>query len=73
VGNAHPNGLAGPVRRIVSHSCRVLVRMLFPSIRTVHDPLGGLFAMHESVIDGAALDPEGFKILLVGPRTRQLG
>jgi dolichol-phosphate mannosyltransferase len=57
-------GLANPYRRMVSQVSRMAVRSLFPRIRSVRDPLSGLFAVRRSVITDAALAPEGFKILL---------
>ncbi len=62
--NTRSEGLSGPVRRIISQSSRLLVRILFPSIRNVRDPLSGLFALEHTVIDGVSLTPKGFKILL---------
>jgi len=64
VAEAHPDGLSGPVRHLISQSSRVLVRVLFPSIWKLQDPLSGLFAFPESVIRDSALAPKGFKILL---------
>lgn len=64
VAQAHPDGLSGPVRRLISQSSRMLVRVLFPSIWKLQDPLSGLFAFPEGVIKDSALAPEGFKILL---------
>ncbi len=57
-------GLAGRWRRSVSWSCRVLVHALVPSSRRLADPLGGLFAIRRSVLEGATLRPRGYKILL---------
>jgi glycosyltransferase involved in cell wall biosynthesis len=59
-----PGGLAGPMRRAVSAGGRELVRVCFPTVRPVSDPLGGFFAFDRAVIDGVELRPEGFKILL---------
>jgi len=64
VAEAHPDGLSGPGRRLISQSSRMLVRLLFPSIWKLQDPLSGLFAFPESVIKDSVLAPEGFKILL---------
>jgi len=64
VSEANPDGLSGPFRRLVSQATRVLVRMVFPSIWKLQDPLSGLFAMPRTVIEGTTLAPEGFKILL---------
>jgi dolichol-phosphate mannosyltransferase len=57
-------GLSGPWRHLVSRSCRSLVHLLVPPSRPLQDPLSGLFALHRSLLDGVALRPEGYKILL---------
>jgi len=57
-------GLSGPWRHLVSRSCRSLVHLLVPQSRALQDPLSGLFALHRSLLDGVALRPEGYKILL---------
>jgi dolichol-phosphate mannosyltransferase len=41
-----------------------LVHALVPSSRRLADPLGGLFAVHRSALEGVALRPCGYKILL---------
>jgi dolichol-phosphate mannosyltransferase len=58
------SGLAGWRRHLVSCACRALVHALVPSSRRLADPLGGLFALHRSVLEGVALRPCGYKILL---------
>jgi glycosyltransferase involved in cell wall biosynthesis len=60
----HVTGLAGPWRRAVSIACRWLVHMAVPRSRPVEDPLSGLFALDRRVVEGVALSPDGFKILL---------
>ncbi|MGO9657891.1 MAG: glycosyltransferase [Acidimicrobiales bacterium] len=57
-------GLSGPWRHLVSRSCRSLVHLLVPPSRLLQDPLSGLFALQRSLLDGVALRPEGYKILL---------
>ena len=57
-------GLSGPWRHLVSRSCRMLVHLLVPPSRPLQDPLSGLFALQRSLLDGVALRPEGYKILL---------
>ena len=49
VAEAHPDGLSGPGRRLVSQSSRVLVRVLFPSLWKLQDPLSGLLARSRRV------------------------
>jgi dolichol-phosphate mannosyltransferase len=41
-----------------------LVHVVVPSSRRLADPLGGLFAMRRSVLEGVTLRPCGYKILL---------
>ena len=57
-------GLDGPVRRLVSRACRWPAWAVRPRVRRVRDPLAGFFALRTEVIDGVALRPTGFKILL---------
>ncbi len=57
-------GLDGPWRRFVSWSCRWLTRRLVPASKPLEDPLSGLFALKRSVVEGASLRPDGYKILL---------
>ena len=57
-------GLAGPLRHVVSLSCRWLAHRFVPSSRAIADPMSGLFALERSVVDRAQLRPEGYKILL---------
>ncbi len=59
-----PGGLDGPVRRVGSVGAKVLAQILVPNARLSTDPLGGFFAVRRTAIDGAALRPIGFKILL---------
>jgi putative flippase GtrA len=63
-GGGGSAGLEGPVRRLVSRASRWTVRGLFSPIRRIRDPLSGYFGIRRRVIDGARLDPDGFKILL---------
>lgn len=63
-GGGAAGGLAGPGRRLVSRASRRAVGLVLPRLRSISDPLGGYFAMRRSVVDGAALQPDGFKILL---------
>jgi dolichol-phosphate mannosyltransferase len=58
------SGLAGWWRHLVSWACKVLVHALVPSSRRLADPLGGLFAVRRSVLEGVRLQPCGYKILL---------
>jgi dolichol-phosphate mannosyltransferase len=58
------SGLARWRRHLVSWACKALVHALVPSSRRLADPLGGLFAVRRSVLEGVALQPCGYKILL---------
>jgi glycosyltransferase involved in cell wall biosynthesis len=57
-------GLAGPWRRLVSWTSRMLVHSFVARSRCVDDPMSGLFAFDRCVIEGVTLRPDGFKILL---------
>jgi dolichol-phosphate mannosyltransferase len=58
-------GLEGPLRYVVSRSLRSLARLLFPRrLARITDPLGGYFLVRRSIVEGAALRPIGYKILL---------
>ena len=47
-------------RRLISRGATLLARPLTP----VHDPMSGFFCFRRSIISGARLEPEGYKILL---------
>lgn len=51
-------------RKIISKGAKVLAKLLLPSIRGIKDPLSGFFLLRRKVIDGVALSPTGYKILL---------
>ncbi len=61
--------MAGWWRHLVSWACRVLVHVLVPSSRRLADPLGGLFAVRRSVLEGVTLRPCGYKNPPRGGRT----
>ena len=60
----------GPVglsraRALTSQLLTILARMVFPRVlKNVSDPLTGFFLARRAAVDTAALQPEGFKILL---------
>jgi dolichol-phosphate mannosyltransferase len=58
------DGLSGPLRHVVSRSCRWLAHTFVPRSRPFTDPMSGFFALDPSVVDRALLRPEGYKILL---------
>lgn len=57
-------GLGGPWRRLVSRESSRFSRLLLPAARRTSDPGSGFFAFRRAIIDGAALQPVGFKLLL---------
>jgi dolichol-phosphate mannosyltransferase len=62
-----PGGAApglGPLRRVISLATRLLARVLLRGARRSTDPLAGYFLVRRAAIDGVALRPIGFKILL---------
>ncbi|MCX8126332.1 MAG: glycosyltransferase family 2 protein, partial [Dehalococcoidia bacterium] len=54
----------GLLRRLISRGAVVLAHMFLPSSRRVHDAVSGYFAFRRRGVEGALLDPLGFKILL---------
>ncbi len=56
-------GLSRP-RRVVSVLMRLLAQVLLRGARRSSDPLSGFFLVRRAVVDGVALRPVGFKILL---------
>lgn len=58
-------GLAGPLRRFYSWGLKELTRACFPRrLAGITDPLGGFFLVRRIVLEGVALRPVGYKILL---------
>lgn len=53
-----------PWRRVVSQATRMLSWALLGAARRSTDPLSGCFVLRRSVVEGVALRPVGFKILL---------
>jgi glycosyltransferase involved in cell wall biosynthesis len=64
IPGGNPGGLAGPVRRVGSVGAKWLAQLLIPNARLCSDPLGGFFALRRAAVEGVALRPVGFKILL---------
>jgi dolichol-phosphate mannosyltransferase len=54
----------GLMRRVISKGAIFLAHLLLPRTRGIHDPMAGLFMLRRPVIDGVALKPTGYKILL---------
>jgi len=51
-------------RRIISRGAIVLAHLLLPKTRRFSDPMAGFFTFRRRVLDGAELQPTGYKILL---------
>ena len=51
-------------RRVVSLGATLLGRLIVPAARLTPDPMSGYFLLRREVVEGAALDPVGYKILL---------
>jgi dolichol-phosphate mannosyltransferase len=62
-----PGGGSGglsALRKFASRAATVLARSLLSRARVVSDPMSGFFAFRRSVVEGVALRPVGYKILL---------
>jgi len=51
-------------RRLISRVAIALAHLLLSNTRAVKDPVSGFFIVKREVIEGAQLNPQGFKILL---------
>ena len=51
-------------RRVISKGAIFLSHLLLPRTRGINDPMSGLFMLRRQVIEGADLQPTGYKILL---------
>ena len=51
-------------RRIISKGAIFLSHLLLPRTRGINDPMSGLFMLRRHVVEGANLQPTGYKILL---------
>jgi dolichol-phosphate mannosyltransferase len=60
---ASAEGLERRWRRMASRGSGLAIQLVFPETRAVSDPGGGLFAFRRRVIEGAELNPCGFKSL----------
>jgi dolichol-phosphate mannosyltransferase len=54
----------GPWRAVVSQLSRLFSKVMLGAARRTTDPLSGFFLVRRAVIEGVALRPVGFKILL---------
>lgn len=68
IGSRHAAGGGienwSPTRKTISAGGTLAARAALPNARSVSDPMSGFFAIKRDVVDGVALDPEGYKILL---------
>jgi dolichol-phosphate mannosyltransferase len=51
-------------RKVISKGATTVARILLRSVRNIKDPLSGFFLFKTELIDGVALAPRGYKILL---------
>jgi len=51
-------------RKLISRGAIMIGRIALPKIRHVKDPVSGFFALRREVVEGAELNPVGFKILM---------
>ncbi len=58
------DGGLGPYRKLVSGVARYIGKILLPSLRKITDPTSGLFMFRRRVIEGADLQPIGWKIMV---------
>ena len=54
----------GASRRIISKGATTIARIALASVRRIKDPLSGFFLFRKDIIEGTALTPKGYKILL---------
>ena len=63
-GGRASEGFDGSGRYLVSLTARAAARALVPAARWTSDPLSGFFLIRRKVVEGVALRPMGYKILL---------
>nr|WP_206204832.1 glycosyltransferase family 2 protein [Thermococcus sp. MV11] len=51
-------------RKLISKGAIMIGRLALPKIRDIKDPVSGFFALRREVVEGAELNPIGFKILM---------
>lgn len=54
----------GLTRRVISSVAVLIAHLFLPETRAVHDPMSGFFMFRKPVVEGVALRPTGYKILL---------
>lgn len=52
------------IRKFVSGTARWMGKAALPSLRNISDPTSGLFMFRKEMLDGAELDPIGWKIMV---------
>ncbi|WP_206915423.1 glycosyltransferase [Alicyclobacillus suci] len=58
------DGGLGPLRKLVSWVARVIGQLALRRLRKISDCTSGYFGVNRNVVDGAQLDPIGWKILI---------
>lgn len=58
------DGGLGPLRKLVSWTARVIGQVALRRLRRISDCTSGFFGVHRNVVEGAPLDPIGWKILI---------
>lgn len=58
------DGGLGPYRKLVSAVARYIGKIALPCLKNITDPTSGLFMFRRECIDGADLEPIGWKILV---------
>ncbi len=65
VGDGHADGLSSGLRRFTSLGAGSVAHALFPRrLKSISDPMSGLFLVRRDVLDPDSFHPIGFKILL---------
>lgn len=52
------------LRRLTSRGATLIAGILIPKVRGVRDPMSGYFMFRRSAVEGAVMNPRGFKLLL---------
>lgn len=58
------DGGLNPLRKLISWAARMIGQLSLSRLRHISDCTGGYFGINRSVIEGVALDPVGWKILI---------
>ena len=60
------DGGLNPARKLVSGTARWMGKIALPSLRNISDPTSGLFMFRKEMLEGADLQPIGWKIMVEG-------